>query len=142
MPSFDQRWHEDLQVQRLTHGGTNRIRQCSDGIVEDQQVLLLVLREGVGEVAQDWLEERYKFGTCFLLESSESTAAGFLHPLVGVEYGLEKLQAYQPNSQTYAKLVRTPSMVAMKCCCLSAEPEIIQLEYRPSVQQVIALTRA
>lgn len=68
---------------------SDRVCECSEGVVEDEQVLLLVLLERKGEVPQDWLEERGKRLFGFLFECSESGTAGFLDSLVSVKYPFE-----------------------------------------------------
>lgn len=61
-PTSNERWHEHVNVRLVVHRSPDRVRQCPDRVVEDQQVLLLVLFESKHEVAEDrseeWLELR------------------------------------------------------------------------------------
>jgi hypothetical protein len=73
----------------LAECASDRVCERSEGVVEDEQIFLLVLLESKSEVAQDWLEERGKRLFGFLFECSESGTAGFLDALVSVKYPFE-----------------------------------------------------
>ena len=147
----------------LAHG----IRQRAERIVQNEQVLLLVLLERKGQVAQNGVEERRELGSGFFFESGECGTAGFLDALVAVEDATEQLyvsitgtseggwvregvfERYQRYiwgggmTRVREKDRRTPSMVGKKYWLLSCiETCTIQDENRPSVQQVMERTSA
>ena len=75
-----------MHIQRLSECRADSIGKGSNGIVEDQQILLLILGESMSEVSQDWLEERNKVGPGLFFKGSEGTTTCFLDLFVGVEY--------------------------------------------------------
>merc|ERR1711939_1201881 len=89
-PSLDQRRHQNLDVLGLVERAANCVRECADGVVEDEQVLPLILAEGEDEVAQDRAEVRLQLLARFFFECGESAASRFLHSLVVVETSFEK----------------------------------------------------
>jgi hypothetical protein len=90
-PTVDQGWHEDVKVDRSTQSWSDRVGQCSEGIVENKQILLLVLVESERKVAQDWLEEWHKLSASLLFQGCESAAPGFLNSLVSVKDHAQQL---------------------------------------------------
>lgn len=71
----------------LAHG----VRQRAERIVQNEQVLLLVLLERKGQVAQDGVEERRELGSGFFFEGGECGTARFLDALVAVQDATEQL---------------------------------------------------
>lgn len=84
-PLGDERRHEDVDVGLVVQGGADGIGEGTDGVVENEEVFLLVLVEGVDEVRQDGPEERLELRPSLLLERRERRATRLLHPLVVVE---------------------------------------------------------
>lgn len=70
-PPSDQWWHEDVDVSRVVERGSDGVGECSNGIVENEQVLLLILVERKDEVAENRAEERLELSSCLLLECCE-----------------------------------------------------------------------
>lgn len=75
----------------LAQGGSDRIGKRADGIVEDEQVALLVFVECRYQTLQDGLHVRLQSGTRLLFERGKGAAPGFLDSLVGVEDHAQKL---------------------------------------------------
>lgn len=84
-PLGDERRHEDVDEALVVEGGADGVGEGADRVVEDEEVLLLVLVEGVDEVRQNRPEERFEFWPGLLLERRERRTARLLHPLVVVE---------------------------------------------------------
>lgn len=60
---------------RLVEMVPDRIGQCSDSIVEDEQVLMLVLAKSKNQCVQNEAQVRHQLCTRLLLQGSERTAA-------------------------------------------------------------------
>ena len=61
---------------RLVEVVAHRVGQGADGIVEDEQVLVLVLAEGKNEGVQDVAEVRHQLRAGLLLQGGEGTVRG------------------------------------------------------------------
>lgn len=71
LPLLDKRRHQDSNESSVVESLGDRVSERSDGVVEDEEVLLLVLGEGEDEVSDDGFEVGLEKGSSFLLESSE-----------------------------------------------------------------------
>ena len=69
----------------------HRVGQRADGVIEDQQVLVLVLAEGKHKRLEDEAEVGHEFGARLLLERRERRARRFLYALVRIQHSLQKL---------------------------------------------------
>lgn len=61
---------------RLVEVVAHRVSQGADGIIEDEQVLVLVLAKGEDEGVQDIAEVGYQLRAGLLLQGGEGTGSG------------------------------------------------------------------
>lgn len=80
--------HQHLNVLRLVEVVAHGVGQGSDGIVQDEQVLVLVLGESKHQGLEDVTEVGHQFRARLLLQSGEGGAGCFLHALVAVQDAL------------------------------------------------------
>ena len=84
LPLLNQAGHQKVNVLFLVEGVSNAVGKSSDGVVQNEQVLLLVGREGVDQSLEN-AEKVWNQGVAsLLLQGSESTASGLLNTLVVV----------------------------------------------------------
>ena len=89
-PLLDERRHDDFDVGRVVECGADGVGEGANGVVQDEEVLLLVLVEREDEVAEDGPEEGLELRAGLLLERRKRRAARLLHTLVVVEAHLEE----------------------------------------------------
>ena len=70
---------------------SNRVGQCANGIIEDQQVLGLVLVEGCHQHLQDVPQVGHQLSAGLLLQRGKGAAGSLLDTLVGVQHTLQQL---------------------------------------------------
>ena len=84
LPFGDQRRHEDVDKFWRVEGRADSIGECTNRIVQNEEILLLIAVESADE---DWQYSRQiwdKLGTSNLFERRKSAAACFLYPLVAI----------------------------------------------------------
>ena len=84
LPLLNQARHQKVDVLFLVEGASNAVGKSSDGIVQDEQVLLLVGRESVDQGLENAKQVGDQSLAGLLLQGSESTASSFLNTLVVV----------------------------------------------------------
>ena len=92
IPLLYERRHQQVDVLRLVEMMTHTVRQGPDGVIEDQQVLVLIFVEGEHESLQDEAQVGDKLRAGLLLEGSEGGAGGLLDSLVAVQDPLQELR--------------------------------------------------
>lgn len=92
-PFLDERGHKNVDVSLVVERGTDGVGEGSDRVVENEEVLLLVLVEGVDEISEYRTEEGLEFRSCLLFQRRERRATRLLNPLVVVEAHLEELRS-------------------------------------------------
>jgi len=67
----------------------NRVSQRANGIIQNEQVLVLIFAKRKHKRLQDEVEVRNELRTGFLLKGSERRAGGLLYTLVSVQDSLQ-----------------------------------------------------
>ena len=75
----------------------HRVGQRTDGVVEDEQVLVLVLAERVHQRFENETQIGHQFGAGFLLQRSEGRTGRLLHALIAVQYPFQQLNTRSSN---------------------------------------------
>jgi hypothetical protein len=81
----------------FAESGSDRVGQCTNRIVKDEQVSLLIFVESRNETLQDGLHVRLQDGTGFLFQGSKSTASSFLYSLVRIQDHSQELYPDRAN---------------------------------------------
>lgn len=92
IPLLYERRHQHLNVLRFVEVVPHGVGQRADGVVQDEQVLVLVLGEGEHQGLEDVAEIGHQFCAGLLLQGGEGGAGCFLYTLVAVQDALQKLK--------------------------------------------------
>ena len=89
---------------------THTICQGSNGVVEDQQVLVLIFMKSKHQGFQNKSKIWNKLGTGFLFQGGEGRTSCFLNPLVGVKNSLQQFR-HQRLQILFMRLLNHPVTV-------------------------------
>ena len=116
----------------------NRVCESSDGVIEDEQILGLILGEGRhqhlhkqteggrGADLEDLCQVRHQLSAGLLFQSGKGRARSFLHSLVGIQDPLQQLYTHTHTSM-YSTLLES------QCRTIFVDSGI--WTYRPEVDE-------
>ena len=111
-PALKQWRHENVDVSWVLQRCPHCIRQRADGVVQDQDVLVLILVKREDQIPKDRLQVGNNLGARVLFQSREGAAPGFLHAFVVVENHPKELRRSSVTSrQKQARHLLLPGWV-------------------------------